>query len=98
MRKGKSDPKTVHISDLFEKYKKTLRAPQGSVITCFTEVLQEVLQLTVSEEKIAYSVQDKTLFVRASGPVRSEILFHKKELIAHLKGRLGEQSAPKDIL
>lgn len=86
------------LTSLFEKYKKILKAPQGVVIDCFIEVVQELMQILIPKEKVSYSVFNKTLSVRVSGPLKSEIIFRKKEIIAHLKGRLGEQGAPQEIL
>ena len=86
------------LSDLFEKYKKQLIAPQGSVITAFQEVINDLFGITVSKEQVSYSVYTKILSVRIAGPLKTEIQLRKKEIISHLKGRLGEKSAPKDIL
>lgn len=96
MRKGRGE--IVKLSDLFEKYKKTLRAPQGTVIDCFREVVEDVVGVSVSKESVSYSVFTKTLSARVSGPLKSEIKLRKKEILAHMKGRLGDESAPTEIL
>lgn len=96
MRKGRGE--IVKLSTLFEKYAKTLKAPQGIVIDCFREVVQELIKLDIKKERISYSVHTKTLKVTVLGPLKSEIQLRKKEIINHMKGRIGEQSAPRDIL
>ena len=96
MRKGRGEIKKV--GDLFEKYKKTLKAPQGTVIEAFREVLSELLSIEISKDKVKYSPATKTLSVTQGGPLRSEIRLHQEEILAHMKGRLGEKSAPNKIL
>ena len=87
-----------HLSALFEKYKKTLRAPEATVINTFVEIVEEVLQFTVATGQVQYSPGTKVLVIKVGGPLKSEILLHKKELLAHLEGRLGSGSTPKNIL
>ncbi len=86
------------LNSLFDKYKHTLKAPQGSVITAFIEVVYDVLGITIKKEAIRYSTSSRTLVVQGGGPLKSEITLNKEEILTHLKGRLGEQSAPKEIL
>ena len=96
MRKGRGE--ITKLSTLFEKYKNTLRAPQGTIIDCFRDVVFELIKLEVPKSKVKYTVYSKTLSIAVSGPLKSEILLRKKEIINHLKGRLGEKSAPADII
>ena len=64
----------------------------------FREVVRDVLHFELPKEKCSYSVSTKTLKIIHSGPLKSEILLKKKEILLHLKGRLGEKSAPEDIV
>lgn len=96
MRKGSGEIKK--LSSLFDKYKTLLKAPQGVVIDSFCEVVEELVGLRVRKESVRYTVHSKTLSVSVSGPLKSEIKLRKKEILAHMKGRLGEQSAPVDII
>ncbi len=96
MRKGRGQ--ITKLSDLFEKYTKTLKAPQGIVVTCFIEVVEDLVGLPILKKDVTYTVYTKTLAVRVQGPLKSEILLRKKEIIAHMKGRLGEGNAPVEIL
>lgn len=86
------------IHNLFAKYHNTLRAPQGSVITVFCEVVQDVLGVTITKTQVEYTPNQKTVLIKTAGPLKSEILLQKNEILTHLKGRLGERSAPIDIL
>ena len=90
--------KLAHINSLFEKYKKTLKAPQGAVVEAFIEVVEDVLGVTLRKESIRYSVGSKTISLQISGPLKTEIKLHQDEILTHLRGRMGVQSAPKTIL
>lgn len=96
MRKGRGE--IVKLGDLFEKYRKNLKAPQGTVIESFCEVVEDVLCITIKKEKVKYSPSTKTVSLVIGGALKSEIQLHKKEILNHLKGRLGEKSAPTEIL
>lgn len=85
------------LGSLFAKYQKTLKAPQASVVKVFCEVAEEVVGLKIAPKQVVYKTHTKLLSLVGGGPVRSELLLHKAEVLAHLKGRLGE-SAPKDII
>jgi hypothetical protein len=97
MRIRKDGPPTK-ISDLFEVYKKRLRAPQGSVIAATVEVIHDVLGITIETRFFAYTPTTHVLHIKAPGPIKSEIMLRKEEILNHLKGRLGEKSAPTQIL
>lgn len=86
------------LSELFEKYKRTLKAPQGSVIKEFCEVVDELYSISIPKEKVTYNTYTRVLSLTVSGPLKTEVVLHKKEIITHLKGRLGEKSAPKEII
>ena len=78
--------------------KKTLRAPQGAVITACREVIKDLVEIEVPKEKLKYSPQTRILSFTVGGPLKSEVMLHKKDILTHLKGRLGPQNAPKDII
>ena len=85
------------ISSLFEKYKQQLIAPQKSIIKTFCEVVDDLYGLPLKESMVEYSVYTKTISLKTPGPLRTEILLHKEEILTHLQGRLGVKSAPKII-
>jgi len=86
------------VSDLFAVYKKRLRAPQKSVIDCFVEVVEEVCGIALPKKSVRYVPSSRTISVTAPGQIKTEIALSKDELIVHMKGRLGEQSAPHHIV
>ena len=87
-----------HIGDLFEKYKKNLKAPQASVIKQVTKVIGEVTNLPVTEKYVQYTVSTKTVHISAPSILKQEILLQKTEILKQLRMELGEQSAPKTII
>ena len=86
------------VSNLFSKYKNLLRAPQGSVITAFTETVATLFNITIKKEHCSYSPQTKTLSVKVSGMLKTEILLQKKKILQHMAEKLGEANIPKEIL
>jgi hypothetical protein len=86
------------LGSLFEKYKRQLIAPQRSVKKCFAEVLHDLYGFSIKESEVDYSVTKKALTLKVRGPLKTEILLHRQEILVHLKGRLGEKSAPNTIL
>lgn len=96
MRKGRGE--ITKLSALFEKYKQTLRAPQGAVIDCFCEVVEDLVGVPIQKSDVSYAVHTQTLSVRSRGPIKSEIKLRKKEILTHMQGRLGAKGAPLEIL
>jgi hypothetical protein len=87
----------IKVSDLFDKYKKVLRAPQSSVIKEVIEVISDLTGVTLSPKYIKYAVHSKTLSITAPAILKQEIKLHQAEILIHLKARLGEKSVPKII-
>ncbi|GAB4222461.1 MAG: hypothetical protein Kow0076_3760 [Francisella sp.] len=88
----------VHLSQLFEKYKKTLIAPEKSVINTFLEVIQDLYGWNIPRKNISFNTKSKIISIKNGGPIVSEIKLNKKEILNHLRGRLGEKNTPKDII
>ena len=86
------------LNSLFEKYKKTLKAPQGSVVAAFCEVVDDLYGWQITKEQVSYSVHNQTLHLTVSGILKTELKLKKKEILNHLKARLGEQNAPREII
>ncbi len=85
------------ITSLFDKYARTLIAPQGTVIAASCEVIGDVCGITVLESNIRYTPHSRVLSLQLRGPERTEVLLRKEEVLIHLQGRLGPKNAPKDI-
>lgn len=83
------------ISNLFEKYKRVIKAPQGSVIKEVIEVINDLTGITIDKKFMKYSVVTKTVSITAPAVLKQEIKLHQAEILIHLKARLGETSAPK---
>lgn len=86
------------LSSLFEKYQKNLIAPEGSVINVFLEVVNDLFKLKLTKEKVRYNPSTKTISLVGGGLIRNELKLHEVEILAHLKGRLGEKAAPRRIV
>jgi len=86
------------VADLFEAYKKRLKAPQRTVVQCFVEVVEDVCGIALKASQVRYTPAARTVTLSLPGQIRTEILLQKDEVLTHLKGRLGSQSAPKDII
>lgn len=86
-----------NINSLFDKYKKILIAPEKTTISTFIEVVEDLYGWKISDEIVSYSPNSKTISVSGSGVLKSELQLNKKEILTHLKGRLGTKSCPKDI-
>ncbi len=99
MRHKKSgDGAPRKISDLFAVYRKRLRAPQGSVIGAACEVIEDLTGIVVRKEACTYSPHGRILRIAIPGPKKSEIMMRREEILTHLKGRLGQEGAPTQIL
>ena len=88
----------VKIGNLFEVYKKRLRAPEGSVVSSCIEVVHDVLGISLTKNDISYTPHSRTLTFRARGPLKAELLMHREDILGHLRGRLGVEHAPHTIL
>ena len=88
----------IKLNALFEKYKNHFTAPQQSVIDSSVGIIEDVLGFKINPQKCTYTVSTRTLATNAPALVRQEIARHQVEIIAHLKGRLGEKSAPYRVL
>ena len=86
------------VGVLLEKYKKNLRAPQGSVEGAFRQAVLETLGTELAEEQVRYTVLSRTISVSVAGPVKSEILLNKEVLFEKCKAAVGEHSTPCHIV
>jgi len=86
------------VGDLFDKYRKNLIAPEASVISVFVEVVDDLFGIRVPKERVRYKTNTKVISLTGRGPLKSEIQLHKKEILIHLKGRLGGKNTPSNIL
>jgi hypothetical protein len=85
-----------HISDLFQRYKNTLKPPQSSVIKEFIVVCEKITQHPLTPEQCEYLLNTRTIYLRVPSVLKSEILQQKPQLLTALKQQL-QQHAPQDI-
>lgn len=84
----------VKISDLFAKYRKNLKAPQGSVIKEVVAVITDVTGITVDKKYFTYNVSSKTVFCTAPSSIKSEIKLSEEDIKAQLIKKLGAKNTP----
>ncbi len=88
----------VKISDLFKKYTDVLKAPQGTVVQAFIEVIYDVLGVRVEKDQCTYTVSSKTLTVQVPGMIKSEIKLQKGTIMKKMAEKIGEKNIPQTIL
>ncbi len=86
------------ISDLFSVYQKKLHAPEGVVVHACIEVVEDLFSITLTKDQCSFSPRTKTLTLRVGGPLKSEILMQKKEILRHIRGRVPGKGFPEEIL
>jgi hypothetical protein len=96
--KKKGGHEATRISNLFSKYIKLLKAPQGTVVNACIDVIEEVYGITMRKDQCVYQVSSKTLTVHLSGPLKSEIALNKKVILEEVGKRIGVENTPKNIL
>lgn len=96
MTKRSGDIKS--LGSLFQIYKERLVAPQKSVTDAALEVIRDVTGITLLPHTCTYTPGTRTLKINASAMIRQELKRQEPEILAHLKGRLGERSVPKIML
>jgi predicted metal-dependent hydrolase len=86
------------VKDLFEKYKKTLQAPQKTVELEAIRVIGELTNITIKEHQVAYTVSTRTLSIQVPSLIKQELKKRFPEILNEIKARLGDKSAPYLIL
>lgn len=88
----------VAVKDLFEKYRKTLQAPQKTVEMEALRVIGEITGLQLKEEQLKYTVSSRVLTIKAPSLLRQEVALKQPQILVELKKRLGAKNAPQTIL
>ncbi len=86
------------IGSLFDIYKDRLKAPQKTVVDAVVEVVHDVTGIKLDAARCSYTVSTKTLATNAPSMIQQEIKMHHEEIMMHVKGRIGEKSAPTRII
>ena len=88
----------IKLGALFEKYTRTLRAPQKTVEKAACEVISSITNLSIAVEQIKYTVSTQTLYISAPALIKSELKMRQGEILQTLKERLGAEGSPKQLL
>ncbi|MEM9336753.1 MAG: hypothetical protein AAGA35_02785 [Patescibacteria group bacterium] len=86
------------VSDLFDKYKQILIPPQKTVEKAFTEVVEEVLEITIDQKLVSYTPSTNTIGLTVPSVIKQEIKLHQQEVLTHVVGRLGDRYKNLSIL
>ncbi len=84
------------VGDLLQKYR-TLRAPQGTVITSFLLAVQTVCKFELKKHAVKYNPHAKAVFLILAGPAKHEILLHTNEILQFCVRDIGAENAPRSI-
>ena len=82
----------VKVSALFDKYLKTLKAPQKTVEKAALDAIEAAIGLRLLPEQIEYTVATKILYVKAPALIRSEIKINTEQINKHLEVILSENA------
>lgn len=93
-RRGEITP----VRDLFAKYRKNLQAPQKTVELEVIRLIGESYGINLREDQVTYTVNNRTVAFLVSSILRQELKKHHKDILDKLKARLGEKSAPHNII
>ncbi len=88
----------IAVRDLFEKYRKTLQAPQKTVEIEAVRVIGEITNIKLKEDQVEYTVNSRVLAVKAPSLIKQEIRIKNKLILEELKKTLGSKSSPLTIL
>jgi hypothetical protein len=85
------------VQNLLGTYKHRLRPPQKVVVDEVIGVIEDLFTVTVPVDRVQYKPNEKCVYLNLSGVLKTEILLQKKEVLAHIQGRLGVGQSPTDI-
>lgn len=86
------------VRDLFEKYRKTLQAPQKTVELEAIRVIGELVQITLKEHQVSYTPSSRILAISAPSILKQEVTLKREAVLIELKQRLGVKNAPQTLL
>lgn len=94
-----SVPKRMkQLSDLFEKYRTRIKAPQATVEKECIQVVLEVTGFNLSLNQVTYTVSTRTISLKVPSILKTELKFHYAAILQILETRLGVDGSPKVIL
>lgn len=88
----------VKASDLFAKYRDSIKAPQQSVITEVVAVIYEVTGFEIRPHQCSYTVATRTISLQIPSLMKQELKTHHEAIMVRLRERLGDRSVPLVVL
>jgi hypothetical protein len=88
----------VKVESLFERYRKTLKAPQSSVEKIARTVIYKQTGYNLSSTQVSYTVATRTLHLRVPSLLRQHILLKQREILTVVETLLPTGSAPETLL
>lgn len=88
----------IKLSALFDKYIKTLKAPQRTVEKAACTAIYEVTGLLLRVEQVTYTVSTQRLYVNAPALIRSEIKIKNEAIMQALATSLGKSQSTVHLL
>ena len=85
------------ISEILEVYKNRVVCGETIVVKETIEVVSDLLNVCLKESEIKYNTSNRLLIV-LNGVLKSEMRLHKESILQHLKGRLGANNCPVDLI
>ncbi len=98
MKKKDPTQNSQQLGNLLLRYKKIIKPPQQSVINEVVVVVKDILGYEVLPHQLGYTVSSKTVYIKTSSLLRTEIIKKKSEIIEALCQRLGKDNCPKNFL
>lgn len=88
----------VAVRDLFEKYHKTLQAPQKTVELEAIRVIGELVHITLKEHQVIYTPNSRILAIKVPSIIKQEVMLKRDDVLLELKQRMGGKNAPQTLL
>lgn len=95
MKNYKPPAAMKQIGGLFEKYRLTIKAPQGSVENEAVVVIEKITGFLLKKEQVVYTVSTKTLSLQIPSILKSEIQFKREQILTELQKNLGKDNSPQ---
>ena len=98
MRRKRPEQNYNQLGNLLERYKKQLKPPQASVEKVCVSVVADLTGIPLGAHQITYTVSSRTITIKASSLIKSELKTHYTAILLELEKRLGLGSAPTTII
>lgn len=98
MEKKELHTNKQHLSNILDRFKDRFKPPQASVEKVFIDVVKEVVGFTLKPENVDYSVVNKTIHLKISSLLKTELKAKQSEINEVLLQRLPKHDVPKVFL